>query len=215
MVVVILNFVKNTRVHESGPAVANNMRAKPMTVEERNKRYMEIKSPPRVRTKQGGLTKMEERDKEYLLNILDSFEVSILSGVDPEAPGLTNSKMKPIEMARIILQGFRFCINGGMAITISSIGIYLGMNKTEFQNKCSNPEKDPNMAFLQKCVYFVEMYMEYTAQRKQNPAFQIFWLKNRGWVDKLEISASSTQGALTDAEREEAQRRIANFSESK
>jgi hypothetical protein len=158
---------------------------------------------------------MEERDKEYLLNILDSFEYSILSSIDPEAPGLTNSRMKPIEMATIILQGFRFCINGGMAITISSIGIYLGMDKKEFQKKCNNEEKDPNMAFLHKCVYFVEMYMEYTAQRKQNPAFQIFWLKNRGWVDKLEISASSTQGALTDAEREAAQKRISQFSEVK
>ena len=187
-----------------------------MTVEERNKRYMEIKSPARVRTKQGGLTKMEERDKEYLLNILDSFEVSLLSGVDPDAPGLTNSRMKPIEMARLILQGFRFCITGGMAITISSIGIYLGMDKDEFQKTCANKNPiNPNMAFLQKCVYFVEMYMEYTAQRKQNPAFQIFWLKNRGWVDRLELSATTTQGALTDSEREEAQRRIANFSETK
>jgi len=186
-----------------------------MTVEERNNKYMEAKSRPKQLRNKGGLTKLEERDKEYLINVLDAFEASILSSVDPEAPGLTNSRMKPIEMARIILQGFRFCINGGMAITISSIGIYLGMDKKEFMKKCNNEEKDPNMAFLQKCVYFVEMYMEYTAQRKQNPAFQIFWLKNRGWVDKLEISASSTQGALTDAEREEAQRRIANFSESK
>jgi hypothetical protein len=190
------------------------MRAKPMTVEARNKMYMQKKAG-RAMNSPGGLTKMEERDKKYLLNVLDSFEYSILSGIDPEARGLANSKMKPIEMARLILQGFRFCINGGMAITISSMGIYLGMDKKEFMKKCNNEEKDPNMAFLQKCVYFVEMYMEYTAQRKQNPAFQIFWLKNRGWVDKLEITAGSTQGALTDAEREEAQKRIANFSEVK
>jgi hypothetical protein len=185
-------------------------------VAKRGEAFMKIKSAPRVRTKQGGLTKLEERDKEYLLNILDSFESSVLSGIDPKAKGLTNSKMKPIEMAKIIMEGFRFCINGGMAITISSMGIYLGMDKDGFQKACANKNPaDPNMQFLQKCVYFVEMYMEYTAQRKQNPAFQIFWLKNRGWVDKLEISAGSTQGALTDAEREDAQRRIAQFSEVK
>jgi hypothetical protein len=180
-------------------------------IAERNRAYIAKK-----KTKQpGGLTKLEERDKEYLLQTLDAFEKAVIPTIDPEVKGLTNSKYKPIEMATIIMQYFRFCITGGMAITISGIGIYLGMNKTEFQNKCNNPEKDPNMAFLQKCVYFVEMYMEYTAQRKQNPAFQIFWLKNRGWVDKLEISAGSTQGALTDKEREDAQRRIAEFSEVK
>jgi hypothetical protein len=164
----------------------------------------------------GGLTKMEERDKECLLETLDAFEVSLLSGIDPKAKGLTNSERTPLEMATIIMQYFRFCITNGMAITISGIGIYLGMDKDEFQKKCANKNpKDPNMSFLQKCVYFVEMYMEYTAQRKQNPAFQIFWLKNRGWVDKLEISASSTQGALSDEEREAAQKRISQFSEIK
>lgn len=190
------------------------MRAKSMTVEERNKMYIQKKSG-RAANSPGGLTKMEERDKEYLLNILNLFEVSILSGIDPKAEGLTNSKMTPYQMAKLILQGFRFCINGGMAITLSSIGIYLGMDKKEFLKKCNNEQKDPNMEFLQKCVYFVEMYMEYTAQRKQNPAFQIFWLKNRGWVDKLEITAGSTQGALTDEEREAAQKRIRQFSEVK
>jgi hypothetical protein len=185
-------------------------------VAKRGKAFMEAKSAPRVRTKQGGLTKLEERDKEYLLNILDSFEGSVLSGIDPNAKGLTDRKYRPYDMAKTILEGFRFCISGGMAITISGMGIYLGMDKDGFQKACANKNPiDPNMQFLQKCVYFVEMYMEYTAQRKQNPAFQIFWLKNRGWVDKLEISASSTQGALTDEEREAAQKRISQFSEVK
>jgi len=183
-------------------------------VAQRNKDYM-LKKSGRAKNSPGGLTKLEERDKEYLLQTLDAFESSVLSNIDHNAPGLTNSMRKPIEMATIIMQYFRFCITGGMAITISGIGIYLGMNKTEFQNKCNNPEKDPNMAFLQKCVYFVEMYMEYTAQRKQNPAFQIFWLKNRGWVDRLELSATTTPGALSDEERDVAQKRIANFSEIK
>lgn len=212
----VLNGVKNTKVHGSGPAVANNMKAELMTTAQRNANFLEAKSRPKQLRNKGGLTKMEERDKEYLLNILDSFESSVLSGIDPEAKGLTDRKYRPYDMAKTILEGFRFCINGGMAITISSMGIYLGMDKDGFQKACANKNPiDPNMQFLQKCVYFVEMYMEYTAQRKQNPAFQIFWLKNRGWVDKLEISASATQGALTDAEREAAQKRISQFSEVK
>ena len=69
------------------------------------------------------------------------------------------------------------------------------------------------LGFLKDCVEFVENYIEFTGQKKQNPAFNIFWLKNRGWKDKFEIEASSTQGALTEEEREEAQRRIKQFSE--
>ena len=57
------------------------------------------------------------------------------------------------------------------------------------------------------------MYNEYAAQKKQNPAAPIFILKNFGWADKFEIEASQTQGALTDTERTEAQKRISEFSE--
>jgi hypothetical protein len=182
----------------------------------RNRAYMETKKGAKKMNNKGGLTKMEERDKDCLISTLDAFEQSLLPTIDPNAPGLTNSERTPLEMATIIMQYFRFCITNGMAITISGIGIYLGMDKDEFQKKCANKNPaDPNMKFLQKCVYFVEMYMEYTAQRKQNPAFQIFWLKNRGWVDRLELSATTTPGALTDEEREAAQKRISNFSETK
>lgn len=161
-----------------------------------------------------GLTKLEIKDREYLLHTLILFERALSPKVPKYGVAHGNCRYQPMELFNTVMQYFYFTVDRARPLTLSGIGLFCGFSKGTFQDICQkHDDTDPHWGWLKKCIYFVEMYMEYTAQMKVNPAFQIFWLKNRGWVDKLEIEAKNTPGAMTDEEREIIQKRIAEFSE--
>lgn len=102
-------------------------------------------------------------------------------------------------------------------LTITGIALFSGASRDMLLNvSARSTKKNPipgEFSFLKEVVGFVEMYNEYAVHKKQNPAGPIFILKNFGWKDKIEIEASSTQGALSEQEREETQKRLQGFSE--
>ena len=170
-------------------------------------------------TRQGNFTRIEKRDTGYLLAMFDAFEKSIRPTVNTKAainmeinPGL---RYTPIQMFNNIMIYFRASLENCQPITLNGIALFNGMNKYDLWDFIKTHKKEPNYAFLEACIGFVEMYVEFMGQKKQNPAFNIFWLKNRGWSDRVEIEATAKSGALTDEEREAAQKRIATFSEER
>lgn len=168
--------------------------------------------------KSPAFTKIEKRDRDYLLGMLDEFEATVGPKVDPNAKVDGKYRYTPIQMYRNCVAYFRASLEAMQPLTKMGIALYNGLRKDDFYemtNASRGREMDPAFGFLKDCVDFVEMYIEYTGQKKQNPAFQIFWLKNRGWKDKFEIEATANQGALTDEEREVMQKRLKGFSEIK
>jgi hypothetical protein len=167
----------------------------------------------RLASKKPRLSNLAEYERNYLLGMLDLFENGILIR-HKNLKSKTRYRYTPIQMLKNTLAYFRVSIENGQPLTISGIAVFNGMKRDDFYNHIyHNKNRDPAFDFLDECVDFVEMYIEYTGQKKQNPAFQIFWLKNRGWKDKIEIEASTNQAALTEDERESAQKRLAAFSE--
>jgi hypothetical protein len=188
--------------------------------------------PPVVLDKEGLSRFLEQREKElknakykykpndvereYLLKMLDVFEKRMSTyDISEEKPKNNRRgepcKYTPRQVFDNIMAYFRISIMYDQPLTKSGIASFNNMDRDWID---ANRLKviDPAFSFINDCLDFVEFYMEYTGQKKHNPAFQIFWLKNRGWVDKIELS-TSTSGALTDAERKEAQKRISQFSE--
>jgi hypothetical protein len=159
-------------------------------------------------------TKLDFVEIQTLLKSLDVFEASLRPEISHDIiPHTTNAyKYTPIQIFNNTMAYFRSTLEAGQPLTKMGITMFNRLDRTILYP--SEIGKLPNeLSFLKDCVDFVEMYMEYTANKRSNPAFNIFWLKNRGWVDKFEISASSTQGALTEEEREAAKKRIQSFSE--
>lgn len=160
--------------------------------------------------------KIEPGEVDYFLTMLDAFDKSIRPTIDPNVKVHGNYRYSPIQMYEAILTYLHLSIENGRNITMGHLAMFCGMRRTDFTdmlNRLNRNAADPAYDFLHDCMAFVESYIEYKGQDKQNPAFQIFWLKNRGWKDKFEIEASSTQGALTAEEREAMQKRVAQFSE--
>ena len=157
--------------------------------------------------------KINQYEVNYFMQILDALDKSVRPTVNRRAKIGKNSRYTPIQIYETILSYLQLTVAGGHPLTMSGMGLFCGTNHPTFSEYMTDKRKDPNYAFLSKLVGFVEMYMEYTAQNKMNPAFQIFWLKNRGWVDKIEIVPGQTQGALSEDERKVAQERISNFTE--
>jgi hypothetical protein len=113
---------------------------------------------------------------------------------------------------------FDLTIEYGQPLTITGMALFAGMDREYLNNmalhgRSGDSTLPKELYFLMDCRKFVENYNEFAAHKKQNPAGPIFILKNFGWKDKFEIEASSTQGALTEQEREAAQKRIQAFSE--
>ena len=163
----------------------------------------------------------------YFLGMLDAFDRQVRPTIDTSPPPewrankedggtfTVQYKYSPLEMYEKLFSYFQTSIEMGMSVCISHMAWYCGFNSSHFGQMMNDnyQELHPRYGFLREFVSFMSGMVEFDGQDKQNPAFQIFWLKNRGWVDKLEISASSTIGALTEEQRQKAQKRIAQFSE--
>jgi len=160
----------------------------------------------------------KDRDFKYLSSlfetIVNSYEEMGLAE-EFENASSTMKRYTPKQMFNRSVAYMRATIKNKQPLTITGLGLFMGMNRNDFFDVLHNKNhlKNPGMQFLFDFATFVEMYDEYAAHVKQNPAGPIFILKNFGWKDKFEIEASSTQGALTPEERESARRRMANFAE--
>jgi hypothetical protein len=155
------------------------------------------------------LVKLAAADREYLRGMWHVFRDNM------PKPGLAEYNTKqyryqPFQMWHNIKKYFEVTIEHGQPLTVSGMALFCGIPTNDILR--GDMAKD-GFGFLVDCKRFIEMYNEYAAHKKMNPAGPIFILKNFGWQDKFEISASSTMGALTEAERQEAQKRIASFTE--
>jgi hypothetical protein len=110
---------------------------------------------------------------------------------------------------------FEVTIAYGQPLTVGGIAVFNGMDQKNLMTSDKRNEIPEEYQFLLQCIKFVEMYNEYAAHRKQNPAGPIFILKNFGWKDTQTHEVNAVGGALTEDERTAAQQRISNFTEEK
>lgn len=165
--------------------------------------------------RQAKLNKADPGENQYFLELLAEFDAAIRPQVDVKAVVHGNFKYTPIQMYEILFSYLHTCIKLNRNMTISHMGWYTGIDRDDLSDIGKGNCKEPAYRFVKYFIDFITGQIEYRAQDKVNPAFHIFWLKQRGWKDKQEIELSATKGAMTDAERTEAQRRIAEFSEVK
>lgn len=160
--------------------------------------------------------KMDEKDRLYLLAMFESFKNSVDQIVpEGEAPSVTNKyRYTPKQMWENIKKYMEVTIQCGQPLTISGLALFNGLD-TLVMRTGDIKSMPKEYGFLFECRRFVEMYNEFAAHRKLNPAGPIFILKNFGWKDKFEIEASAASGALTEEERAEMQRRVAVIGEER
>lgn len=158
-------------------------------------------------------TKSTPQDIAYNLSMLDAFDKTIRPTVPINVKINKNRKYTPIQLYETMLGYFHTALANGRNITIGHLSWFCGYNKTEFSELINDKNLDPNYAFLKDFIAFLEGHMENVAQDKQNPAFHIFWLKNRGWKDTYTVEPGANPAALTEEERAANQKRIAEFSE--
>lgn len=163
-----------------------------------------------------GMTNIQRRDRNYLMSIFQVLRRNIKGTVPLKTPKHVTNKPRytPIQMYRNVMKYMEVTIEAGQPLTITAMALFMGINKSAFFTTLNHRGFPlPDYQFMYDCADFIESYNEYSAHRKMNPAGPIFILKNFGWKDKFEVEASSTKGALTEEERENAQKRIAGFSE--
>ncbi len=149
-------------------------------------------------------------DINYFLSLLADFDQTIRPTVNKKSDAHGGLRYRPIQLYDTLMSYFHLSLSNGRNMTLGHMSWYCGMSRDSLMSYLKDG-RDPDYYFLRDFVSFLEAHMEYIAQDKQNPAFHIFWLKNRGWKDKFEIEASSTQGALSDAQRAEAQEMLKKF----
>lgn len=161
-----------------------------------------------------GLSNMQKRDRDYFMSAFKVMTDYFDSRIDKNSPkGHENRRFTPLEMYERCKQFLALTIMAAQPITFSGMAYFMGMRRKELFQMFNEPGLPSSYDFIQDFSALAEMYNEYAAHKKQNPAGPIFILKNLGWKDKIELEATSTMGALTDVEREVAQQRIQNFSE--
>ena len=161
------------------------------------------------------IPKWAKNDREYLFFVWDVFKENIVKMIPEGFPDDANGNYRylPMQMWDGMRGFIETSIRFGQPVTMSGIAVFSGMRVNTLTMIRSNPKLHPAYHFIRYVSDFVEMYNEFSAHKKINPAAAIFILKNMGWKDKFEIEASATSGALTDDERRAAQERIQKFSE--
>lgn len=158
---------------------------------------------------------LTDNDTIYLTEMWDVFKENI-EPIIPEGETPYNTKKyryTPRQVWENTKRYFEFTIKSRQPLTLSGIAAFNDLDAIDLFHH--NDKLDKEYKFLNSCRQFIVLYNELAAQKKMNPAGPIFLLKNLGMKDKFEIEASSTQGALTEAERQEMQKRLTGFSEIK
>lgn len=132
---------------------------------------------------------------------------------DVKPKGDETRRYTPLKMFQNCCMFFEFTLDACKPLTFSGMAMFMGMKRVDMFHSIHRQALAPEYHFIYEFASFIEMYNEFAAHQKQNPAGPIFIMKNIGWKDKLEIEATPTDGSLTDEERGDAQKRIKNFSE--
>lgn len=167
----------------------------------------------KVAHKRPALVKLAAADREYLSGMWEVFKNNVESTI-PEGPipNVTNKyRYTPRQMWENTKAYFEYTIEHGQPLTLSGIAAFNDLDATDLFHH--NDRIDKEYSFLNTCRQFIVLYNEYAAQKKMNPAGPIFLLKNLGLKDKIEIEASSNQGAMTEEQRAEAQKMLKGFTE--
>lgn len=201
------------------PAVANNMprpkgpESKPIKVTEKIiDKYFDSK------IKNPHISYTQQEDREHFLEVFLAFKASLESTIKVGEADYKTDKFKytPRQMFDNIMTYWESAIRKGQPVTVMGTLLVCRLSKDlwyDILNEKSDKYKD--FEFMKAAHDFVEYHYEYSLNKRLNPAGSIFALKNLGWKDKLEIEASATKGALTEEERQLAQKRIQQFSEMK
>ena len=157
---------------------------------------------------------IQKADRDYLMSLFLMLKESFRGKVTNELQH-TEKKFRytPRQMYHNAMKYMKVTIEAGQPLTITAMGLFMGIRASQFFDMLRTRHLPPAYRFVYDCADFIESYNEWAAHRKQNPAGPIFILKNFGWRDKMEIEASAKKGALTEREREEAQKRLSQFSE--
>lgn len=161
--------------------------------------------------------RLTEPDYDYLGRafeaLVGSYDQESITHEKPK--GQKTRRYSPRQMFENSTAYIRETIKAKQPLTITGMGLFMGLHRKQIFKVLHEQEISnvPEYSFIFDFADFIEMFNEYSAHKKQNPAGPIFVLKNFGWSDKLEISAGSTQGALSEEERQAAQKRISEFSE--
>lgn len=173
-----------------------------------------ISSRPTERVKGILPANKEKKAFEYLSAILEALVMVYEQMKVPESLVNAPTTMKrytPQQMYDNSLIYLRKTIEARQPLTICGLALFMGIRRPDFFELLHEKKiiKDnPFMQFMYDFASFIEMYNEYAAHVKQNPAGPIFVLKNFGWTDRLELMATSVPGALSEEERALAKKRI-------
>ena len=162
-----------------------------------------------------GVKPQDKNDYAYMALVFSSIKARWENKVEDIHPrtGLGQyMRDTPAMMFNNCAKYFEVTLDACRPLTLTGMGLFFGIHRKQIF-KVLAADLAPEYYFVYEFAQFVEMYNEFAAHRKQNPAGPIFILKNLGWKDKLEIEATATEGSLTDDERRDAQKRISNFSE--
>lgn len=153
-------------------------------------------------------------DKIYLSLLFDSFQAMCENQYEFSDRKIKEThRYSPVQLWRNTVAYFRVTIDSGQPLTLSGLAMFNGYSRKQLFNFMHTQSLPEEFYFLFEAAKFVEMYNEYAAHKKQNPAGPIFILKNFGWTDKIQVESTSTDAALTPDERSDQQKRIDNFSE--
>jgi len=165
---------------------------------------------------QNRVAALKDPDFSYLYQVFDAMKARYEELPDSLIE-FDNKKLRytPKKMMSNATTFVEATLGAKQPLTITGLGLFMGMHRKQLFNllNAESMKGDPRFEFIYDFCDFIEMYNEYAAHKKQNPAGPIFILKNFGWKDKFEIEASRTEGALTEAERALAQKRVNGITE--
>lgn len=130
------------------------------------------------------------------------------------ALGLTTSGRPPIyadndegfeELKNKCIEYFEVCTNNSDKATITGLALYLGFSSRGTLNEYAKKQVFSDL--IKRAMLTVENSYE-----KSGTSFDIFALKNMGWVDKTEVSNYNHEmQPLSSEEIEEAKKRLDDY----
>ena len=148
----------------------------------------------------------------YADKVKDEFPI-----IEKDGKDFTKSMTRrytPKQMFENGIRYFQITLAYNQPITFTGMAMFMGFNRIHFLNMMNNKLMHEDYSFLIDFMSFCEMFNEYAAHKKQNPAGAIFILKNFGWSDRIDMNFNATgTGEMSYDERKEAQKRIDNFTE--
>lgn len=166
----------------------------------------------------------KREDINYLLGLLKELydlydgqlkdEMPVIEQTETDFTKSVTRRYTPKQMFDNGIRYFQITLVYEQPITLVGLSMFMGFSRVQLASFLNNPNMHEAYSFLKDFVSFCEMFNEYAAHKKQNPAGAIFILKNFGWSDRIDMNVNATStGEMSYDERKEAQKRIDNFTE--